>query len=180
MKNFFLFTILLILVGCSKEVKSELKNDPIAAPGYIFNFTNHSINSVWVNGKWIGSAPVNAAGGAVCCVELPRPYQTETTLTIEWERNICKGFSDECLKRDKEGNILQEKLKRKIKIHPYDSEKISMLQIVFLPGDDIRAYAGMLGLEHPNHPSHKEFGDLLTGKYAPLEGVGPFKKEMGN
>ncbi|MEO9384572.1 DUF3304 domain-containing protein [Chromobacterium phragmitis] len=164
---------IILLTGC-------LEKNPIDIPVASFNFSSHDINSIWVNGKWAGLVRVGEGGGQAGWVSLPADYKPGTTIIVDWERNACAHGTLECAKRDKNGDIFEKKLQRIVTVPFYDSNRVAVLQLAFLPNDDIRAYAESRSFKHPDHPSHKEFGALLEWN-APLEGQWPNpKKNEGN
>ncbi|MGC0155451.1 hypothetical protein ACPRNU_23580 [Chromobacterium vaccinii] len=52
------------------------------------------------------------------------------------------------------------------------------VQILLLPNDEVRVYAGNRGITHPDHPSHKEFGALFENGIRPLEGIWPTSQDQ--
>lgn len=138
-----------------------------------FNFTDHVITSAWINNAWVGNVRTKEGGGSVCCVALPRVYQPGYTITVDWERYDCISSISECFYKYKSGEWPIKTLQKTLTIPPYTDKSAGELQLVFLPGDEIRVYASMLGLGHPQHQARAEFGDLLAHDYQPLEGIWP-------
>ncbi|WP_081527465.1 DUF3304 domain-containing protein [Chromobacterium violaceum] len=168
MKKFILLmTWIIFLCGCEEK--------PIEVPVSAFNFTEHDINSVWVNGKWAGLARTNEGGGSAGWVTLPRTYKPGTTVTVDWERNACVHATLDCQKRDKNGDILQVTKRKIIQVHPYNSKTVAELQLAFLPNDDVRAYADGANFSYAEHPSREEFGNLLAAGTRPIENQWPIK-----
>lgn len=161
-----LIAMLATLTGCWER-------EPIGVPVANYNFSQHDINSVWVNGKWAGLVRVEEGGAQAGWVSLPATYQPGTTVAVDWERNVCVHGTPACAKRDKDGEIIQVKVRKTVAVQPYDAKDVAELQLAFLPNDDIRAYAGGMYFSHPKHPAWKEFGDLLARGLHPLEGEWP-------
>ncbi|WP_434657795.1 DUF3304 domain-containing protein [Chromobacterium violaceum] len=163
----FLFSLFFIvaLMGCSNETAS--------IPARAYNYTNHDINMVWVDGKWIGGPRVNESGGIANSVTLPIKYKPDTKFKVEWERSTCVHGTSDCGKRDASGQIIQEHMSKVITTPPYQEEDMAEMQVLLLPNDEVRIYVGNLGITHPKHPSHQEFGTLLDAGLRPLDGIWP-------
>ncbi|WP_082107289.1 DUF3304 domain-containing protein [Chromobacterium vaccinii] len=166
-----LLTILFIatLTGCKDEM--------VAVPVGAYNYTNHDINTVWANGKWVGGPRVNEGGGTAGSIELPMKYASGTIVKVEWQRNACIHGTPDCKKRDASGNIIQVFGSKTVTIPPYDGETMAEVQILLLPNNEVRIYADNRGITHPDHPSHKEFGNILDDGLRPLDGIWPTDKK---
>lgn len=160
-----LIAMLATLTGCWER-------EPIGVPVANYNYSQHDINSVWVNGKWAGLVRVKEGGAQAGWVSLPASYQPGTTVVVDWERNACVHGTPACAKRDKDGEIIQVKVRKTVAVPRYEAKDVSKLQLAFLPNDEVRAYADSRNFRHPEHPSHAEFGSLLEW-IAPLEGQWP-------
>lgn len=161
-----LIAMLATLTGC-------WEHEPIGVPVANYNFSQHDINSVWVNGKWAGLVRVEEGGAQAGWVSLPATYQPGITVTVDWERNACVHGTSECAKRDKDGEIIQVKFRKTVAVQPYDAKDVAELQLAFLPNDEVRGYADGALFSYEKHPSRKEFGGLLAQGMRPLESLWP-------
>ncbi|MEN7431712.1 DUF3304 domain-containing protein [Chromobacterium sp. TRC.1.1.SA] len=169
MRILFILSLIAILAGC----KDEMVSVPVGA----YNYTNHDINTVWANGKWVGGPRVNEGGGIAGSINIPMQYTPGTTVKVEWERNACVHGTEECKKRNASGEIIQIFGRKTVTIPPYDGSSMAEVQILLLPNDEVRVYADNRGITHPDHPSHKEFGTLLDDGLRPLNGLWPSKEK---
>ncbi|WP_080762318.1 DUF3304 domain-containing protein [Chromobacterium violaceum] len=164
-----LFILIIFLSGCKEE--------PIGVPVSAFNFTEHDINSIWVNGKWAGLARSEEGGGSAGWVSLPRTYRPGTTVTVDWERSVCVHNTPDCRRRDKNGDFIQITKRKIVQVHQYNSATVAELQLAFLPNDDVRAYADGANFSYVGHPSREEFGDLLAIGTRPIESQWPVRQK---
>ncbi|WP_139167104.1 DUF3304 domain-containing protein [Chromobacterium sphagni] len=166
---FLLITIfsMIFLQGCEEKKESSSVDSPMQ----IFNYTDHVITSVWINGEWAGRSRTNENGGTTCCVSIPATYRLGITMIVNWERNACTSSNKECYEKygKKDLDFPQVKLQKTITLPPYDTKEVSELQIAFLPNDEVRVYADNRGFERLDHPSVAEFGNLLQDGPRPLE-----------
>lgn len=159
--------ILFSLNACAK--------DPTIYPDVeLYNFTDYGIINAWINSEWVGDSPSNQGGGSVCCASVPRVYQSEHTITVEWERYDCINSIYECFYNYKSGEWPTKTFSKQIKIAPYTKDDLFSVQLVFLPNDEVRAYLTGFYFLHEKHPSRAEFGDLLEDGTRPLEKIWPF------
>ncbi|MGC0155452.1 DUF3304 domain-containing protein [Chromobacterium vaccinii] len=97
MRLFLTILFIAALVGCKDEM--------VAVPVEAYNYTNHDINTVWANGKWVGGPRVNEGGGTAGTIELPMKYASGTAVKVEWQRNACIHGTPDCKKRDANGKL---------------------------------------------------------------------------
>lgn len=168
MRLFLTVLFIATLTGCDNEM--------LAVPVGAYNYTNHDMNMVWANGKWVGGPSVNGGGATAGSISLPRKYTPGTTVKVDWERSTCIHNTAECEKRDSSGGFILVSKSKTVTIPPYDGETMAEVQILLLPNDEVRVYADNRGITHPSHPSHKEFGALFENGIRPLEGLWPKSK----
>ncbi|KMN35342.1 hypothetical protein VI26_11825 [Chromobacterium sp. LK1] len=160
-----LFATLLALTGCWER---EPMNVPVAS----YNYTDHSVISIWVNKGWVGSVSYKQGGGSTCCVSLPYRYAPGTRITLDWDRYDCTVSNNECATKYKDKDWPIKRIHKVVEVPPYQAKDVAELQLAFLPNDEVRVYAESRGFRHVDHPSHKEFGTLLEWN-RPLEGQWP-------
>ncbi|AXE30583.1 hypothetical protein DK842_12120 [Chromobacterium phragmitis] len=164
-RSIILMILVTLLTGC-------LEKAPVNIPVAGYNFTDHSVISIWIDKKWVGSVSHAQGGASTCCVSLPYNYKPGTKLTLDWDRYDCSVSNNECIEKYKGKDWPIKRIHREVEIPPYNMNSVAELQLAFLPGDEVRAYADNRSFSHSEHPSHKEFGNLLEDT-VPLEGKWP-------
>jgi len=145
------------LLGCNAKTSAEPGAAPSAsAPvrhgatvsaqltGY--NHTDKTIAAFYVNGEWGGNIwPGSGGGSFVCCVELPRPWYEGYKVTVTWEDHELKTQ------------------KREVPVPKYDATNIGSLNVHFLRSGEIKVFAGMTMLGHPDYPFKGKEAELKPG-----------------
>jgi len=110
-----------------------------------YNHTDKTIAAFYVNGHGGGSIWPGSGSGFSCCVDLPRPWHEGYTVTVTWEDHEFK---------------MQ---KREILIPKYDATRAGGLNLHFLRSGEIKAFAGMTILGHPDYPLKGEEAKMPPG-----------------
>lgn len=142
----------LLLAGCRQSAEQAAKpaGTPVSITGY--NYTFEGIQEFSVNGAWGGGVSVGGGNGMVCCVQLPDKWRPGLSATVKWQRSDCGDESVGGQRCPFGGNSWPHKdLEATVPIAPY--ERPNDLQVMFLPGDEIKLYVFWAGPIHPAHPS---------------------------
>lgn len=161
-----LVAMLATLTGCWER---EPMNVPVAG----YNFSDHSVISIWANKGWVGSVSYKQGGGSVCCVSLPYRYAPGTRITLDWDRYDCTVTDNECATKYKDKEWPIKRIHKVVEVPPYEAKDVAELQLAFLPNDEVRVYADGALFSYEKHPSRKEFGDLLAQGMRPLDSLWP-------
>ena len=108
-----------------------------------YNHTDRFIGAFYVNGQWGGNIDSGSGGGSfVCCVELPNPWHEGLKVRVKWE--------------DYDGVIHE----RDVPVPRYEAKKAGGLNVHFLRSGEIKVFAGMTFLGHPDYPLKGEEAKL--------------------
>lgn len=109
------------------------KTVPADLTGY--NHTDGTIGAFYVNGQWGGNITSGSGGGSfTCCVELPNPWHDGLTVRVKWEDY---------------DRVIHE---RDVPVPRYEAKKAGGLNVHFLRSGEIKVFAGMTFLGHPDYP----------------------------
>ena len=148
----------LTLLACTLQAcntadeATETTGSPVSISGY--NYTIEGIQEFSVNGQWGGSVSIGAGGGSnVCCVMLPKKWQSGLTAEVEWRRSDCGGSGpgNERCPIGKRPWAPAKTLKKTIPIEFYD--RPYGMYVAFLPNDEVKIYVTLAGLDNPEHPA---------------------------
>jgi hypothetical protein len=148
----------LLLTACRQSADqaatpAKPTGTPVSISGY--NYTIEGIQEFYVNGAWGSNLGIADGGGStVCCVQLPDKWTPGLSATVKWERSDCGGNGPGNARcpfgTGGEGWHLKN-LDATVPIEPY--ERPYDLQVMFLPGDEIKLYVFGAGPINPAHPS---------------------------
>jgi hypothetical protein len=111
-----------------------------------YNHTDKTIGAFYVNGQWGSNITPGSGGGSfVCCADLPIPWRPDLEVTVKWE--------------DHDG-VMHE---RKVPVPRYEPKQLGGLNVHFLRNGDIKVFANMLSLWHPDYPLKGEEAELKPG-----------------
>lgn len=66
--------------------KQYLAHQMMIAPIAPYNFTDKTVDNLYVNGQWGGNSRAHSGGGTgVCCVLVPQKWHTDLTVQVKWE-----------------------------------------------------------------------------------------------
>jgi hypothetical protein len=146
-------TLAVLLTACSREQAAAppatTKNAksatiPVELTGY--NHTDKTIGAFYVNGQWGGNITPGSGGGSfVCCVALPNPWHPDMKVRVRWE--------------DQDGAYHEQD----VSVPAYDAKETGGLNVHFLRSGEIRVFAGMIYLGHPDYPLKGKEADLKPG-----------------
>jgi hypothetical protein len=146
-----LLALLLTACGQSAEQAAKPTGTPVSITGY--NYTIEGIQEFYVNGAWGSNLGIADGGGStVCCVQLPDKWTPGLSAKISWRRSDCGGTgpgNTRCPIGKRPWHY--KNLEATVPIEPY--ERPYDLQVMFLPGDEIKLYIFWAGPSHPAHPS---------------------------
>jgi hypothetical protein len=145
----------LALQACSKSLP-----DRLGAPIEGYNHTSAAINYFMVNGNGgpnIG--PFDGGGSQTCCASMPRQWRPGLTVVVEWEKDPNVGasrywieprFSDAWFKRMDEHESKYTRHRAVVEVAAY--EQLGLVNVHFLPCDQVKVAASPSYLGRPNHP----------------------------
>jgi Protein of unknown function (DUF3304) len=142
----------LLSTACSKESA----NLALQISGY--NHTNSDVGSLTITtqGGERGSSgyvgPGTGGGGFSCCMSMPRVWQPNMTVTVEWESW-------------KTG--VEKTLSQVVKVPQYDSKTASTINVHFLRSGEVKVFVSRYGLRNRNYPLKGKEAELKPG--VPIE-----------
>lgn len=132
------------------------KPDKIAAPVTGYNYTFEGVQGFSVNdASGQNLPPFGGGGGQSCCAMLPAKWTPDLKATVHWTiGHFTKPWSER-----KNLSVLEQEaccwtqrtLEKTVSIEPYAEPGV--LQVFFLPNDEIKVYSFDAGPSNPNHPS---------------------------
>jgi len=130
------------------------KDTTIASSVVGYNHTDRGI-VFSLHGATDYLSPHSGGGSFVCCVKLPAPWYPGLTATVKWRW----GGTDEWFKET-------------VPIPEYDYHKTGQTSVHFLRNGEIKVFAPLGGLGHPDYPLKGPAADLWPpgGKPPPLTG----------
>ncbi|MET3493653.1 DUF3304 domain-containing protein [Variovorax boronicumulans] len=121
-----------------------------------YTFTSEGIQEYYVNGVRGSNLPPYGGGGSTsCCVPLPAKWTPDLTVKVDWitghwtvpmEQIMAMDISDAikcCLAR--------RTLSKVVPVERY--EVAALVQVFFLPEDEIKVWVYDPGPQNPSHPS---------------------------
>ncbi|MDE9745933.1 DUF3304 domain-containing protein [Pseudomonas aeruginosa] len=138
--------------------------DMLAAPVMGYNHTSAAINWFSVNGAGgprLG--PYQGDGSQVCCGVIPKKWNPNLKAVVEWEKDPKPHAA---IRRDKYGRLDKDDYLRHASSYtrhkmivdiPRYSEKICLLQVHFLPCDQVAVSTTYYSQGHPEYPDRKYF-----------------------
>jgi hypothetical protein len=149
---FALLVLTLGLTACRQSAEQAAKpaGTPVSITGY--NYTIEGIQEFYVNGAWGSNLGIGDGGSRVCCVKLPEKWKPGLSATVKWQRSDCGDEKVGGKRCPFGGNSWPHKdLEATVPIEPY--ERPATVQVMFLPGDEIKLYVFGAGPINPAHPS---------------------------
>jgi hypothetical protein len=150
-----LFVACVALSGCAPK-KSERGSAPIEG----YNHTSAAINWFTVDGNGGSNfGPYLGGNSQTCCIALPRKWRPGLTVLVEWEKDPSphdyatiteRRFSDAWTKRMEEFELKNTRHSATVEVAPY--EELGLLNVHFLPCDQVKVSASLTYLGMPNHP----------------------------
>lgn len=138
--------------------------DMLAAPVMGSNHTSAAINWFSVNGAGGPRLdPYQGDGSQVCCGVIPKKWNPNLKAVVEWEKDPKPHAA---IRRDKYGRLDKDDYLRHassctrhkmIVDIPRCSEKICLLQVHFLPCDQVAVSTTYYSQGHPEYPDRKYF-----------------------
>lgn len=138
--------------------------DMLAAPVMGSNHTSAAINWFSVNGAGgprLG--PYQGDGSQVCCGVIPKKWNPNLKAVVEWEKDPKPHAA---IRRHKYGRLDKDDYLRHASSYnrhkmivdiPRYSEKICLLQVHFLPCDQVAVSTTYYSQGHPEYPDRKYF-----------------------
>ncbi|MVW73973.1 DUF3304 domain-containing protein [Pseudomonas xionganensis] len=154
-----LFALLLgslTITACTAQTPQRL-----GAPIEGYNHTSAAINHFSVNGS--GGANINphSGGGQTCCASLPVKWRPGMTVVVEWEKDPNVGaskywptprYSEAWHKAAAAHRAQYTRHRAVVEVAPY--ERLGVVNVHFLPCNQIKVAAGTDTLRMPSHPYH--------------------------
>ncbi|EMM8842012.1 DUF3304 domain-containing protein [Pseudomonas aeruginosa] len=138
--------------------------DMLAAPVMGSNHTSAAIN--WFSANGAGGPrldPYQGDGSQVCCGVIPKKWNPNLKAVVEWEKDPKPHAA---IRRDKYGRLDKDDYLRHASSYtrhkmivdiPRYSEKICLLQVHFLPCDQVAVSTTYYSQGHPEYPDRKYF-----------------------
>ncbi|HBO3682884.1 TPA: DUF3304 domain-containing protein [Pseudomonas aeruginosa] len=138
--------------------------DMLAAPVMGYNHTSAAINGFSVNGAGgphLG--PYQGDGSQVCCGAIPKKWNPNLKAVVEWEKDPRPHAA---IRRDRYGRLDKDDYLKHASSYtrhkmivdiPRYSENVCLLQVHFLPCDQIAVSTTCYSPGHPEYPDRKYF-----------------------
>ncbi|MDQ8034872.1 MAG: DUF3304 domain-containing protein [Bordetella sp.] len=150
---------LLLLGACSAKDKTMT----LGITGY--NYTGDGVQEYYVNESRGSNLSIFSGGGSTsCCVSLPAHWKPEVNVKIEaniihytqpWKEQMpWEQFKACCLAR----RIFE----KTVPVQPYKDNAGGVVQVFFLPDDQIEVWVSPLSVLHPDHPSKRGYPKNLN------------------
>ncbi|MVW73971.1 DUF3304 domain-containing protein [Pseudomonas xionganensis] len=146
----------LTISACTAQTPQRL-----GAPIEDYNHTSAAINHFSVNGSGGANIGPRSGGGQTCCASLPVKWQPGMTVVVEWEKDLNPfaygkwqeaPFTDAWRKRMAEHRAKYTRHRAVVEVAPY--ERLGVVNVHFLPCNQIKVAAGTDTLRMPSHPYH--------------------------
>ena len=140
------------LAACSPTTAKPVT---VGITGY--TFTSEGIQEYYVNGVRGSNLPPYGGGGSTsCCVSLPAKWTPDLTVKVEWITGHWTVPMDQIQAMDISEAIkcclARRTLSKVVPVERY--EEGALVQVFFLPNDEIKVWVHDPGPQNPSHPSH--------------------------
>lgn len=142
-------------LGLSACELSASKPLTVGITGY--TFTSEGVQEYYVNGVRGSNLPPYGGGGSTsCCVSLPAKWTPELTVKVDWITGHWTVPMAQIMAMDISEAIKCCLARRTLsKIVPVERYEVAALvQVFFLPQDEIKVWVYDPGPQNPSHPSH--------------------------
>lgn len=113
---------------------SACSNETLPANVVGYNHTDRDIGHFTVNGAGGGFLQAHKGGGGfVCCIGIPKHWKPSYRVTVGWTDDYDENYQE-----------------RTIEVPRYD--KVGHFSVHFLRNGEIKVFATMLALQHPDYP----------------------------
>ena len=125
-----------------------------------YNFTYEGVQSFWVDGSYGANLPpYGGGGGQTCCVRLPFAWHEGQTMTVKWTigHYTLPWEQRKHMSIDEEHRCCwsERTLEKTVPVQRYDEP--SVVQVFFLPNDELEIWVSDYDLGHPDHPSGRRY-----------------------
>ncbi len=122
-----------------------------------YTFTSEGVQEYYVNGVRGSNLPPYGGGGSTsCCVSLPAKWTPELTVRVDWITGHWTVPMEQIMTMDISEAIkcclARRTLSKFVPVERY--EVVALVQVFFLPQDDIKVWVYDPGPQNPSHPSH--------------------------
>ena len=143
---YFIFCALLVMLIIFHHGKDSLSSSVVG-----YNHTDKDIGSFTLR---IGESTSSGgfllehhSGGEACCIAIPNPWQPGLTATVGWTDNYAENYQE-----------------REIPISQYDTKQVGHVAVHFLRNGEIKMFATMFILGHPDYPLKGPEAGLYPGE----------------
>ena len=139
-KKMILMILTCIAIALAGYVSYEkfIKTQMMIADISPYNFTDVDVVDLFVNGTWGGNSHAHSGGGSsVCCIFIPEKWRPGLVANVKWKKT-----------QDEKWYTAQAD------IPPYTES--GSLQVLFMPGNQIKVYVNDYWPCTPMHPMPKE------------------------
>ncbi|RYX88626.1 MAG: DUF3304 domain-containing protein [Comamonadaceae bacterium] len=135
---------LLLVATVSMVLWKQDRERTFGVPIVGYNHTGEGID-FFVSGSMGGNIPPHGGGGRhACCVDLPAHYKAGMEVEVKWEAT-ASGPGE---------HIYQS---RRVSVPEYDSRRVGLFAVHFMPDKTIKVLATYLYYEHPDYPIKDSF-----------------------
>lgn len=147
--------MLAVALGLAACEASVAKPMTVGITGY--TFTSEGVQEYYVNGVRGSNLPPYGGGGSTsCCVSLPAKWTPELTVKVSWTMGhwTTPYESRKHLSVDEQIKCCsaERTLSKVVPVERY--EVAALVQVFFLPQDEIKVWVYDPGPQNPSHPSH--------------------------
>ena len=152
---FIVLAMLVAAAGLAACSPTAAKPVVVGITGY--NFTAEGVQEYYVNGMRGSNLPPYGGGGSTsCCVSLPAKWTPELTVKVSWTMGDWKVPYSQIANLSTSEQIaccwIERTLTNVVPVERY--EEGALVQVFFLPNDEIKVWVYDPGPQNPSHPSH--------------------------
>lgn len=166
-----LLLLCLSLVACHQADEepppspAEAAAERAASPAAIgmpirgYNFTNEGVQDFLVDGSYGSNLTPYGGGGDTCCTRIPFAWHEGQTVTVKWTigHYTLPYEQRKHMTIDEEYKCCwsQRTLEKVVPVQRY--EKADIVQVFFLPNDELEVWVYKAGPQNPGHPSKRGY-----------------------
>ncbi|MET3914575.1 hypothetical protein ABID97_001357 [Variovorax sp. OAS795] len=153
----WLVALVMVVAGVGLAACSPTTAKPVTVGITGYTFTSEGIQEYYVNGMRGSNLPPYGGGGSTsCCVSLPAKWSPDLTVKVEWITGHWTAPMDQIQAMDISEAIkcclARRTLTKVVPVERY--EEGGLVQVFFLPNDEIKVWVYDPGPQNPSHPSH--------------------------
>ena len=152
----WLVALFIVVAGVGLAACDPNAAKPVTVGITGYTFTSEGIQEYYVNGMRGSNLPPYGGGGSTsCCVSLPAKWSPDLTVKVEWITGHWTAPMDQIQAMDISEAIkcclARRTLTKVVPVERY--EEGGLVQVFFLPNDEIKVWVYDPGPQNPSHRS---------------------------